>query len=142
MSDPEDTAIIPCVGAIVRDEAGRLLVIRRRHDPSRGLWSLPGGRVEQGESAEDAVVREVAEETGLRVAIDAEIGAITIEAPAGGVYAVRDFSCHVLEGRLRAGDDAEDVRWVSETDLRSLDTSPGLIEVLTAWHVLPSPGNS
>src|SRR5579875_2965008 len=49
---------IPCVGAIVKDDAGRLLLIRRGHEPDAGLWSVPGGRVEPGETDEQALVRE------------------------------------------------------------------------------------
>ncbi|MBA2553039.1 MAG: NUDIX domain-containing protein, partial [Geodermatophilaceae bacterium] len=56
---------IPCVGAIVYDEAGRLLLIRRGQPPHAGSWSLPGGRIEAGETPRQAVVREAAEETGL-----------------------------------------------------------------------------
>lgn len=129
-------AVIPCVGAIVRDEEGRLLLIRRAHAPSAGLWSLPGGRVEPGESAQDAVVREVAEETGLEVDIIREIGAIDIPTGTGEVYAVRDFDCRVIGGMLTAGDDADEARWVSIAELPTLDTSPGLIDVLTEWGVL------
>ncbi len=129
-------AVIPCVGAIVRDEEGRLLLIRRGHAPSAGLWSLPGGRVEPGESAEDATVREVAEETGLEIEIVREIGAIDIPTGTGEVYAVRDFDCRVRGGTLAAGDDADEARWVSITDLRAMETSPGLIDVLRGWGVL------
>ena len=57
---------IPCVGAIIKDPAGRLLLIKRGHAPQAGRWSLPGGRVEPGESDEQAVIREIREETGLR----------------------------------------------------------------------------
>ncbi len=129
-------AVIPCVGAIVRDEEGRLLLIRRGHAPSAGLWSLPGGRVEPGESAEDATVREVAEETGLEVDIIRETGAIDIPTGTGDVYAVRDFDCRVLGGTLVAGDDADEACWVSIADLPAMNTSPGLIEVLRGWGVL------
>src|SRR3954466_12295448 len=70
--------VVPCVGAVVRDAAGRLLLVRRGHAPGRGLWSLPGGRVEPGESVEQAVAREVREETGLTVRAGAPVGRVTI----------------------------------------------------------------
>ncbi len=68
---------IPCVGAIVRDEAGRLLLIQRGHDPGAGLWSLPGGRIEPGETDEQALVREMREETGLTVRPGPLAGAVS-----------------------------------------------------------------
>jgi 8-oxo-dGTP diphosphatase len=52
---------IPCVGAIIKDQSGRLLLIRRRNEPGAGLWSVPGGRIEPGETDQQAVVREVLE---------------------------------------------------------------------------------
>src|SRR2546430_16924216 len=61
------TARVPCAGAVVKDQAGRLLLVRRGREPGRGRWSLPGGRVEPGETAAEAAVREVREETGLDV---------------------------------------------------------------------------
>ena len=55
---------VQCVGAVITDESGRMLMILRGHEPGKGLWSIPGGRIEPGESDEQAVVREVREETG------------------------------------------------------------------------------
>jgi ADP-ribose pyrophosphatase YjhB (NUDIX family) len=60
------TLRVDCVGGIVVDERGRLLLVRRGTEPGRGLWSVPGGRVEPGESDAEATAREVLEETGLR----------------------------------------------------------------------------
>ena len=77
-------SVIPCVGAVVFDEQGRLLMIQRGHDPGAGLWSIPGGRIEPGETDEQALVRELLEETNLQV----KVGKIhrqraTARAPAG-----------------------------------------------------------
>ena len=128
---------IPCVGAIVVDDAGRLLLVRRANPPAQGLWSIPGGRVEIGESDEQAVVRELHEETGLRGRILHEVGTITREAPSGGTYVIRDFLVHVDEpAGLRAGDDAADAAWFEREELGDLPTSPGLIEILTEWGIL------
>ena len=70
-----------CVGGIVHDVAGRLLVIRRGHEPGRGLWSLPGGRVEPGETDAQAVVREMREETGLDVRPGPLVGTVVEAVP-------------------------------------------------------------
>ncbi|SDX48483.1 mutator mutT protein [Modestobacter sp. DSM 44400] len=129
---------MPCVGAVVRDERGRLLLIRRGHAPSRGSWSVPGGRVEHGESEEAAVVREVAEETGLTVTAGALLGRVRI--PAGGVvFTVADFACRLADPEQRpvAGDDADDVAWVDAAGLAALECTPGLAEALGGWGALP-----
>jgi ADP-ribose pyrophosphatase YjhB (NUDIX family) len=126
-----------CVGAVVHDPAGRLLVICRGHPPGEGLWSLPGGRVEPGETDAAAVVRELREETGLQVTLGALIGSVTRPGPADVTYDIHDYAATVTGGKLRAGDDAAEVRWVTELELRALPTTPGLLEALTEWNVLP-----
>ena len=129
---------VPCVGAIVHDERGRLLLIQRGREPAKGRWSVPGGRVHAGEDFSSAVVREVREETGLDVRIGEMVGSVVRAAPDGSTYDIRDFRAYV-EGspELAAGDDADDARWVGQAELRELPTSPGLIETLEEWGVLP-----
>ena len=126
---------VPCVGAIIKDEAGRLLLIQRGHEPETGRWSLPGGRIEPGESDEQAVVRETREETGLQVRCGALIG--SVERPGlRGLLDIRDYAATVTGGALAPGDDAADARWVSPADLAALPLTSGLAETLTAWGVL------
>lgn len=131
-------ARVPCVGAVVLD-AGRLLLVRRANEPAAGTWSLPGGRVEPGEEPTAAVLREVAEETGLRVVITGLIGSVELSAGPGVVYAVDDFSCRALGGGvLGAGDDATDVGWFGPREVAALPCSPGLVQSLREWGVLPA----
>ena len=127
---------IPCAGAVCIDRDGRILLIQRGQPPALGQWSLPGGRVEHGEDATAAVVREVREETGLDVEVVREVGTVLREAPTGGTYVIRDFLVTVLAGEMAAGDDARDVRWVPMGDLERWDTSPGLLDALRAWGFL------
>jgi 8-oxo-dGTP diphosphatase len=127
---------VPCVGAIIKDEAGRLLLIKRGHDPEAGRWSLPGGRIEPGESDEQAVVRETWEETGLRVTCGALVGSVERPGLAGAVVDIRDYAATVTGGTLAAGDDAAGARWVSPAGLTDLPLTSGLAETLTAWGVL------
>jgi 8-oxo-dGTP diphosphatase len=137
---PEDAALplVPCVGAIVHDAAGRLLLIRRGHPPHEGMWSVPGGRVEAGESPEAAVEREVREETGLRVHVGAAVGRIRI--PAGEVvYDVVDFACVLVDTDEQpvAGDDAAEVVFADAAAFGRLACTPLLAETLRSWDVLP-----
>jgi ADP-ribose pyrophosphatase YjhB (NUDIX family) len=128
---------VNCVGAIIFDAAGRLLLVRRGHPPGAGLWSIPGGRVEPGETDVAAVRREVLEETGLEVSVGAFAGTVDRPGLRGATYVIRDYRATVTGGVLAAGDDAADARWCAPDDLVRLDITEGLIESLTAWHVLP-----
>jgi ADP-ribose pyrophosphatase YjhB (NUDIX family) len=136
--DADPTRRVPCVGAVVHDAAGRLLLIQRGHDPHRGLWSLPGGRIEAGESPEQAVVREVREETGLDVVPGEQIGRVSIPGE-GVVFDVVDFRCSLArpDGIPVPGDDASAVLFADVATLDSLPTTPGLVETLRRWGVLP-----
>ena len=128
----ESDELTPCVGGLAYDGARRLLLIRRGNEPGRGLWSVPGGRVEAGEDDTAALVREMAEETGLSVVPGRLIGRVT-----RGPYLISDYACAVLGGRLRAGDDALDARWCSAADLTALPLVDGLVETLATWGALP-----
>jgi 8-oxo-dGTP diphosphatase len=131
--------VIPCVGAIVKDDRGRLLLIRRGHEPGTGLWSLPGGRIEPGETDAEALVREMREETGLEVEAGPLIGAVRRPAQDGDVLDIRDYAATVIGGTLSPGDDAAGARWVDVAELSSLAMTDGLVEALTSWGVL-NPG--
>jgi 8-oxo-dGTP pyrophosphatase MutT (NUDIX family) len=142
------TRVIPCVGAIIKDHAGRLLLIKRGHDPGKGLWSIPGGRIEDGESDADALVREVREETGLIVTAGPLIGSVRrpggTTTPAGtGTGAgttiellIRDYAATVAGGSLEAGDDADDTVWAGPPELAALPLADGLLDALREWGVV------
>src|ERR1022692_827706 len=125
---------IPCVGAVVTDSRGRLLLIKRGHEPGAGLWSLPGGRIEPGETDQQAVVREIAEETGLTVTCAGLLGSATLPGAAGAIIEVRDYRGVITGGELAAGDDAADARFLDQAELASLPLTAGLLELLQAWE--------
>jgi len=129
-------SVIPCVGAVVTDGQGRLLMIRRGHEPGAGLWSIPGGRIEPDETDAEALVREMLEETGLAVEVGPLLGRVRRPGPNGAVIDIRDYAASIIGGTLRPGDDAADARWVAVRDLDSLEITEGLIEALSSWGVL------
>ncbi|SDF99954.1 NUDIX domain-containing protein [Pseudonocardia oroxyli] len=93
---------------------------------------MPGGRVEPGESDAQALVREMAEETGLTVEVGALVGTVV-----RGDFHITDYRCTVVGGTLRAGDDAADARWVDAAEFATLPLVEGLAETLDGWGVLP-----
>ncbi|GAB1821361.1 NUDIX hydrolase [Herbidospora sp. RD11066] len=114
-----------CVGAIIHDTEGRLLLIQRGHPPSEGLWSLPGGRVEEGETDDAALRREIREETGLEIEVGALAGTVVI-----GLYEIFDYHSHVTGGELVPGDDAAAALWATTDDLVRLPLTKGLLDFL------------
>jgi ADP-ribose pyrophosphatase YjhB (NUDIX family) len=124
------------VGAVVTDAHGRLLMIKRGHEPAAGLWSIPGGRIEPGETDAEALVREMLEETNLAVEPGRLLGQVQRPGLGGAVIDIRDYTATVVGGTLRPGDDAADVRWVAAAEMDSLEITEGLIEALTDWGIL------
>jgi ADP-ribose pyrophosphatase YjhB (NUDIX family) len=132
------TRRIPCVGAVIKDAAGRLLLIRRGHEPGAGLWSLPGGRIEPGETHQQAVAREILEETGLRAECGRLLGAAELPGLDGAVIDVSDYLAVITGGQLSPGDDADDARWVTAADLMGLPLTDGLAGYLATWDAYPA----
>jgi 8-oxo-dGTP diphosphatase len=126
-----------CVGAIVVDD-GRLLLVRRGHDPAAGSWSVPGGRVEPGETLAEAVVRELAEETGLEGVCDKLVGWVE-RIGEGHHYVILDFAVTLLESASPvAGHDAADAAWVPLDQVSEQPLVDGLAEFLHEHGVIPT----
>jgi 8-oxo-dGTP diphosphatase len=135
------SAVAVAVGAVARRD-GDLLLVRRGHGPASGRWSLPGGRVEFGEDLREAVVREVAEETGLEVVVERFAGwAERIRADGDEPYhfVILDFLVAVLDPTAEpvAASDAADARWVPIGELESMALTDGLVDFLAEVGVLP-----
>lgn len=122
------------VGALVV-KGGKILLVKRRNDPGRGLWSIPGGCQRVGESLEDAAIREVKEETGVSVKIVKllEVRDYIVRDRWGEVkchYVLIDFLAKPLGGELEPSSDVEDARWVSLDDASSLPLTEPMRDLL------------
>lgn len=108
------------VGGVVIDSTGRALVVRRATEPLKGRWSIPGGLVHLGETLQEAVEREIAEETGLTVKAKAVIEVLDrIDRENERVryhYVLVDYLCAVVAGQARAASDADEVRWITRDE--------------------------
>ncbi|WP_079406203.1 NUDIX domain-containing protein [Streptomyces sp. 3211] len=127
---PAANSVVPSVTAIVRDDLGRLLVI---HKTDNNLWALPGGGHDIGERVADTVVREVEEETGIKVEVDGIVGLYT---DPEHVLAYDDgevrqqfsicFRAHPVGGVIRTSSESKEVRWIDPADLAELDIHPSM----------------
>jgi 8-oxo-dGTP diphosphatase len=133
------------VGGLVVVE-GRVLLIRRGKAPLLGRWSIPGGTVEPGETLKQALIREMAEETGLDVVPGRLLTVFDRIEREGDVvvfhYVILDYLCRCLSeaGTARAGSDALEVRWVRAEELEPLDLTPKALEVVQEALHLASRG--
>lgn len=125
MSNAELIPVL-CVGVVVVED-DELLLIKRRDAPSAGRWTLPGGRVEEGESLRDAARREAREETGIDLEIGELLGTAEIEAPPERFF-VCDYRARRRDPAAapHAGDDALDARFVRLDEVFSLDLVDGV----------------
>ncbi len=122
---------------VVRD--GRLLLIQRGRGAAEGLWSVPGGRVEGGETLAQAVEREVAEETGLAVRCGRYLGYVE-RIGDDWHYVIHDFLAEAdRDGPLVAADDASDARWYALERLHEVALVDGMLEFLIEHGVAPPP---
>lgn len=115
--------------AVIFRRDGRVLLIRRGRPPRAGTWSLPGGHVEDGETPEETVVREVREETGLVVSVVRYLGLYRLR-DSNVAFDIHEFQCAPVEEDASAGDDAAEVRWVEAADFASLGVTEAVAEVI------------
>jgi len=127
-----DRRPIPGVGVVIVRE-GELLLIRRGHGANKGLWAVPGGKVEFGETREAAAVREAREETGLEIALGDVVwlgDAIGPGDPPPWHFTLVDFAASVIGGTLRAGDDAAEIEWVPLEEVLKRPVTPTMVELM------------
>ena len=119
--------MIQAVGGVVAHPDGRVLLVRRGRAPRQGEWSLPGGKVEEGETLEQAIVREVKEETGLDVRCIRKLVLYVLDP-----YDIHEMLCEPLDPstEIVAADDAMDARWATLDELESLGVRPDAIRII------------
>jgi 8-oxo-dGTP diphosphatase len=119
--------------AVFRD--GRVLIVRRAQPPARGLYTLPGGGVELGETLSEAVIREVHEETGLEIEPLALAGYRQVIArdAAGRIerhFVILPFAARWIAGEISLNEELADARWLEPSGLSGLETTEGLAEIV------------
>jgi len=111
---------VPAATALVLNEQRQLLLGRRKNDPQKGHWCLPGGFIEQGESMEQAALRELKEETGLDGAIVSFVDCFYQESRFYGSLIIFGYLVEIKGGTMQAADDLEEVRFFDLADLPAL----------------------
>lgn len=122
------------VGALVwRDR--QVLLVQRATPPHQGLWTLPGGKLEWGETLAQAAEREVREETAVQVSAGPVIHVFELLAPAGGYhYVIIDLQCQYLRGEPQAAGDAARAAWVDYGQLAHWQVEQQTLELVRASH--------
>lgn len=127
---PRPNSMVPSVCAVIHDDAGAVLMV---HRTDNGLWALPGGAIDIGESAAEAVVREVAEETGLETKVDRLTGIYTdprhvIAYDDGEVRQQFSlcFAATLVGGDIRTSTETSEVRFIPEVELDEYDVHPSM----------------
>ena len=108
---------LPAVAALVLNEEKKLLLVKRAVEPAKGKWCLPGGFIEIDESIEEAVLRELREETGIEGTIKGLVDFFSQRSSLYGALLIFGYSVTIHGGELRAGDDAEEVGFFDLDDL-------------------------
>jgi 8-oxo-dGTP diphosphatase len=120
------------VGVVVFNEQEEILLIKRGKEPHFGRWMVPGGTLEWGETLEQAAIREVREETGIEIVIEAFVE--VIEAISSGEpgfhYVIMDYAGRAVSGSLAAASDALDAVWAADGSLSEYDLTPELVGVI------------
>jgi len=134
----------PLVGVgviLVKDR--QILLVKRGHEPNKGMWSIPGGLIKLGETAEEAAIREVREETGLEVSIGAVAGVFNViikdsDSKIKYHYVIIDYFGEVVGGMLRPGTDVTDARWFWLDEIGDVETSPTVRKALELFRKNPA----
>ncbi len=136
MNDRRAYPALPMVGAgAIIIKGGRVLLVRRNTEPNAGLWAIPGGLVEVGETCEEAAVREAKEEVGLDVSILrlSEVVSDIVLDESGRVeyhFVIIDYLARVAGGKIRLNSESSDCGWFTPSEVRRLHMAGRTKEVV------------
>jgi 8-oxo-dGTP diphosphatase len=137
VADPATRPQLAVSAVIFRD--GKVLLVRRARSPGKGFYSLPGGRVEYGESLHTALTREVDEETGLKIEILGLAGwreVLPGDSATGGHYVIMSFAARWLSEEPALNEEHDDYKWLQPGDFGDLKLTGGLLEVVEAARLV------
>ncbi len=137
-SDPRaypSRPILAVSAAIIRD--GRVFIARRARGPALGVWTMPGGMVEAGETLSEALTREILEETSMTIEPVALAGhrEVVVRDNEGRVsrhFVILCFASRWMSGETKLNDELDDSKWVRPIELKELKTTDGLYEIVAA----------
>ena len=126
---------LPAVSCVLFNKKGQVLMVRRANPPAQGKWSLPGGVVKTGEELEDALKREMLEESGLEVEVGPllSVSSRIVRNRNGRIkyhFILLDYLCKWIGGLLKAGSDASEISWVNVDKIKNMETTEGIVEVI------------
>ena len=134
------------VGAVVFRE-GRVLLVRRGVPPSQGLWAIPGGALELGETLRQGAEREILEETGITIlagelVFTGEMMEQDVDGRIRFHYVIIDFAANYVSGEVNGSDDASEARWVTPAELADLPATKTTMMLLRQLGFLPPAGEA
>ncbi|OGN98871.1 MAG: hypothetical protein A2Y58_04755 [Chloroflexi bacterium RBG_13_51_52] len=137
---------IACVGAVVFKK-DRILMVKRINEPSKGMWSIPGGAIELGETVYEAARREVLEECSIEIEIERALDAADniVRDEKGRIryhYTIIDLLAKYISGEIRAQSDAEECGWFEPEEIVSMDITPTLRVMLEKQGIIKSISKS
>ncbi len=122
------------VGAVLFRK-NKVLLVKRGKAPAKDMWALPGGKILPGETMQQALIREIKEETGLEISVGEMVYVFDVIEKDNKQnitfhYVIIDFECNYISGKLKASDDALDAIWATEKKLRKLDVNEKTLTLL------------
>jgi ADP-ribose pyrophosphatase len=137
MANKDKTAQFPQigVGAVVFNDKGEVLLVKRRNEPAKNMWTIPGGRLKAGETLKQTAEREIFEETGIKIEANEIIYTFELiekddDDNIRFHYIIIDFDARYLSGEVFASDDALEADWISAEILRTIDVNSSTNKLL------------